>query len=406
MAKGVQDTARDLFSKAVENIGTGGRGRNRGRDLVSRTIENLASNGNNRGRGSSGGLSGMRGMAAGAGVAALVPVAMKAARGGGLKSLASSPGKAVGGITSQLGDKVGGGIGDKVSEKVDEAGGASGILKDTVKDALPFGSGSGGGSKGGAPGVGKGRRMPVQQSVEIGAPTETVYNQWTQFEDWPNFMHRVTRVTQEDECTVSFATKIWGKTKEFTAKIDTQRPDERIKWRVSQGLTHQGVVTFHELGPNLTRVLLSMDVEPGGMLEKAARGMRHVKRAARADLHRFKAFVEMNEQETGAWRGLIEDGELVEEHDPEYDEDREYADIEAVTAHGDDDSEEDEDSDEGDEDQEEPEAVAEEEQGEDDEEEGEPAPRRRASSQGSSSRGRGSRSSSDARSRAQNSQSS
>ena len=129
------------------------------------------------------------------------------------------------------------------------------------------------------PGVGKGRRMPVQQSVDVAVPIETAYNQWTQFEDWPNFMHRVTRVTQEDDCTVSFATKIWGKTKEFSAKIDTQRPEERIKWRVSQGLTHTGVVTFHELAPRLTRIELTMDVDPGSLIEKAARGMRHIKRA-------------------------------------------------------------------------------------------------------------------------------
>ena len=188
------------------------------------------------------------------------------------------------------------------------------------------------GKNGGAPGVGQGRRMPVQQSVDIGAPIETVYNQWTQFEDWPSFMHRVTRVTQEDDCTVSFATKIWAKTKEFTANIETQRPNERIKWSVSQGLTHTGVVTFHELAPNLTRVMLTFDVQPGSLIEKAARGMRHVKRAARADLHRFKAFIEIAEIETGAWRGTIEDGELVEEHDPSYDEQREYGDIQDLGA--------------------------------------------------------------------------
>lgn len=198
-------------------------------------------------------------------------------------------------------------------------------------------------NKGGTPGVGKGRRMPVQQSVDIGAPIETVYNQWTQFEDWPSFMHRVTRVTQEDDCTVSFATKIWAKTKEFTANIETQRPNERIKWSVSQGMTHTGVVTFHELAPNLTRVLLSFDVEPGSLIEKAARGMRHVKRAARADLHRFKALIEMAGLETGAWRGSIEDGEVVEEHDPSYNEQREYADVENLVEASD---EEDEDEDE------------------------------------------------------------
>lgn len=197
------------------------------------------------------------------------------------------------------------------------------------------------GNKGGAQGVGKGRRMPVQQSVDIGAPIETVYNQWTQFEDWPSFMHRVTRVTQEDDCTVSFATKIWAKTKEFTANIETQRPNERIKWSVSQGMTHTGVVTFHELAPNLTRVLLSFDVEPGSLIEKAARGMRHVKRAARADLHRFKALIEMAGLETGAWRGKIEDGEVVEEHDPSYDEGREYANVENLVDGADEDEDED-----------------------------------------------------------------
>src|SRR2546421_273500 len=178
------------------------------------------------------------------------------------------------------------------------------------------------GVEGGAEGVGKGRRMPVQQIVDIGIPVETVYNQFTQFEDWPQFMHRVKRATQDDDCTVSFAVKIWGKTKEFTAKIDTQRPDQRIKWKSSQGMTHTGVVTFHELGPNLTRVILNFDVDPGGLVEKFARGARHVKRATRADLHRFVAFIETAEHETGAWRGVIEDGELVEEHDPSYDEQR------------------------------------------------------------------------------------
>jgi uncharacterized membrane protein len=286
----------------------------------------------------------MKGLAAGAGAAALVPLALKnlpnIGKALGIEGL--EPGKVLQGLTSNVGDSVGSGLGDKVSDKVDEEGGAAGILGDTVKEALPFGGG-GGGSKGGVEGVGKGRRMPVQQSVDIGVPIESVYNQWTQFEDWPTFMHRVTRVTQEDDCTVSFATKIWGKTKDFTAKIETQRPNERIMWKVSQGMTHTGVVTFHELGPNLTRVMLSFDVQPGSLIEKAARGMRHVKRAARADLHRFKALIETAEQETGAWRGVIEEGELVEEHDPSYDEDREYGDIDDLVQDSDEDEDEDED---------------------------------------------------------------
>ena len=103
---------------------------------------------------------------------------------------------------------------------------------------------------------------------------------------------------------------------------------------MSQGITHTGVVTFHELAPRLTRIELNLDVDPGSLIEKAARGMRHVKRAVRADLHRFKAFIEMQELETGAWRGMIEDGEVVEEHDDSYDEERDYSDIEDLKDDG------------------------------------------------------------------------
>jgi uncharacterized membrane protein len=221
---------------------------------------------------------------------------------------------------------------------------------------------------GGPQATGKGRRMPVQQAVDVGVPLETAYNQFTQFEDWPEFMHRVTRVTQEDECTVKFATKIWGKTKEFEAKVETQRPDERIKWKVAQGITHAGVVTFHELAPNLTRIEVTLDVQPGSLIEKAARGMRHVKRAVRADLHRYKAFIEMQELETGAWRGVIEDGEVVEPHDESYDEEREYSDVEDLRDEAEGSGEEEDEQGEPEE-QEEEQPVAESDEGEDEEDE-------------------------------------
>jgi uncharacterized membrane protein len=277
----------------------------------------------------------VRRVATGLGAAALAPVALKglgrlAKEAGmdGVQELVKSPGKTVQGLGGNLGKTVGSNLAGGLSDKVDEAGGPGGLLSDTIKDALPFGSS--GGNSGGGLGVGKGRRMPVQQSIEIGAPLETVYNQWTQFETWPEFMHRVVRVTQEDECTVTFEVKIWTRTREFTAEIETQRPDDVVQWKVSQGITHAGVVSFHELAPNLTRVLLSIDVQPGGLIEKMARGMRHVKRAVRGDLHRFKAFIEMSQVETGAWRGVIEEGELVEAHDPKYDQKRDYADVDDV----------------------------------------------------------------------------
>ena len=329
MAKDLSDAVRDALGhamkEAVKNVGDMSPAKSK-----------------------SGPFSGARGLAAGAGLAAAAPLAKKGVdklrANGGLPT--PSPTRAAGKLASKAGERVGSNLKDTVSEKVDQAGGVGGIAKEAAGGLLP-GSGDGGGGKGGMPGVGKGRRMPVQQAVDVAVPLETAYNQFTQFEDWPEFMHRVTRVSQEDDCTLSFATKIWGKTKEFNADIETQRPDERIKWKVSQGITHTGVVTFHELAPRLTRIEVTLDVDPGSLIEKAARGMRHVKRAVRADLHRYKAFIEMQELETGAWRGVIEDGELVEEHDDSYDEERDYSDIEDLKQEAEEDGGDEDQDDEG-----------------------------------------------------------
>jgi uncharacterized membrane protein len=301
--------------------------------MARETVQTVSSNGHGpRIRGSDGALSGGRGVAAGAALAAATPLiargAGKVIRGAVSKRLTPS-GNGGGGLTDKLSDSVGKGVKDTVGKKIDEAGGASGAAKEAGKSMLP-GGGGGGKSKKGTPGVGKGRRMPVQQSVDIGVPLSTAYNQWTQFEEWPRFMHRLDQATQEDDCDVSFKTKVWGVSKEFEAQIVEQRPDERIMWTVKKGVTHTGVVTFHELADRLTRVQVTLDVEPGSLLEKAARGMRHVKRAVRADLARFKAFIEMQEVETGAWRGVIHDGELVKEHPASYDRGREYADFDDI----------------------------------------------------------------------------
>jgi uncharacterized membrane protein len=300
----------------------------------------------------SGPLSGAKGIAAGMGLAAAAPLAKKgvdAVRKNGKPS--GKPGGFAAKAASMAGDRVGGKLKDAVSEKVDEAGGAGGLVKEAAGGLLPFGGGGDDSKgKGGTPGVGKGRRMPIQQSVDVAVPIETAYNQWTQFEEWSQFMHRITNVSQDDECTVKFSSKIWTRKREFEAKIITQRPDDRVKWRVAQGITHTGVVSFHEIAPRLTRMELTMDVDPGSLIEKIARGARHIKRAARADLHRYKAFIEMLEHETGAWRGVIEDGELIEDHDPAYDENKDYADVEDLydEAEISRDEDEDEDEDEGD----------------------------------------------------------
>ncbi|SRR5687768_4723130 len=162
-----------------------------------------------------------------------------------------------------------------------------------------------------APGHGEGRRMPIQQAVDVAVPVKAAYNQWTQFEEWPRFMHRVESVEQVDDSNVAFNTKVWGFKKRFEAEIVEQRPDERVEWNAQEGVAHTGVVTFHKLAPRLTRIEVSLDLDPDSFLEKAGRGMRFTKRAVRADLHRFKAFVEMNEDEVdNGWRGTIEEGDV------------------------------------------------------------------------------------------------
>lgn len=220
---------------------------------------------------------------------------------------------------SKLGKGKVGEVGEDVKSKVSEKGKdlAGEVADEKLKPSLPGGLGSlFGGSDddsdddeaGSA--HGSGRRMPIQQSVDVAAPIKEVYNLWTQFEEWPKFMHRVESAQQVDDCTVAIATKVWGINKRFEAKVTEQRPDERIEWEVEEGLSHTGVVTFHKLAPRLTRIEVSLDVQPESLLEKAGRGMRFAKRAVRGDLHRFKAYVEMEEQAEGGWRGTIEEGEV------------------------------------------------------------------------------------------------
>jgi uncharacterized membrane protein len=233
------------------------------------------------------------------------------------QGIAKLKGGAGNGKAADLGKRVK----DKATDKAKDVAGE--VADDKLKPSMPKGLGgmlSGFGSSGGdedsgeqgdGPAHGSGRRMPIQQSVDVAVPVKVAYNLWTQFEEWPTFMHRVDSADQVDDATVEISTKVWGITKRFKAEIVEQRPDERIEWNVEEGLLHRGVVTFHELAPRLTRIEVSLDVEPESLLEKAGRGMRFAKRAVRGDLHRFKAYAEVAEEaEEGGWRGTIEDGDV------------------------------------------------------------------------------------------------
>jgi uncharacterized membrane protein len=241
----------------------------------------------------SGPLSGAKGIAASVALAALVPVAGR-------------------GVARVAGPKLSH-LGEGLRAKVDD------VTPDAVGDLLPDmpdiggaldGDGDQDGEGSSAPGHGSGRRMPVQQSVDVAVPIEEAYNHWTQFEDWPAFMHRLESVEQLDDASVAFQSKFWGIRRRFEAQIIEQKPDQKIEWDVNEGIAHTGVVTFHRLSDRLTRIDLTLDIEPHGLVEKAGRGWRFAKRGIRGDLHRFKAHVELSDGPAKGWRGTIKDGNV------------------------------------------------------------------------------------------------
>ncbi|MEI5528176.1 SRPBCC family protein [Streptomyces brasiliscabiei] len=146
----------------------------------------------------------------------------------------------------------------------------------------------------------------VKEAVDVEVPVHTAYNQWTQFEEFPNFMEGVEEVRQLDERHNHWTTSIGGVRREFDTEIVDQLADDRITWRAVDGDTRQrGSVRFERLGDTRTRVELTMDVEPTGMAEKGADMLGMIDRRVKGDLRRFKEYIEGRGGETGAWRGRI-----------------------------------------------------------------------------------------------------
>ena len=142
--------------------------------------------------------------------------------------------------------------------------------------------------------------------IDIDLPVTTVYNQWTQFEDFPLFMKHVVDVRQLDDRTLAWKAKIAGITREWKAEITEQSPDQRIAWAALDGTGNAGVVTFHSLGDTTTRVVLQLEVDPDGFLESVADWGGFIKDRTGKDMERFKDFVEARGRATGAWRGEVE----------------------------------------------------------------------------------------------------
>lgn len=162
--------------------------------------------------------------------------------------------------------------------------GGKGLAGKALAKAMP----GGGGAK-------KTRRLPIQRWTDVAVPVETAYEAWTKFNEYPKFMHRVLNVREKQGNKISWQEKIWFSSRQWEGEITERRKNDRIAWKTTSGMSHRGVVTFHKLDSNLTRVMVDMDFEPNGMIEKMASGLRFVKRAVQADLARFKAYVEMED---------------------------------------------------------------------------------------------------------------
>jgi len=145
----------------------------------------------------------------------------------------------------------------------------------------------------------------IERSIEIEVPVRTAYNQWTQFEEFPRFMEGVESVRQSDDRHLHWVAEIGGVRREWDAEITEQHPDERVAWRATTGTKNAGVVTFHRLDTNRTKVMLQLEVDPEGFVEQAGDRLGFVSRRAASDLERFKEYIEARGQETGAWRGDV-----------------------------------------------------------------------------------------------------
>ena len=151
----------------------------------------------------------------------------------------------------------------------------------------------------------------VVKSIQVDVPVSAAYNQWTQFEDFPQFMGGVSQVTQVTDTTLHWVAQIAGIRREWDAVILQQVPDERVAWAATEGATNAGAVSFAPAGTTSTWVTLELEYEPEGAVESAGDALGLVERQVESDLERFKTFIESRGGETGAWRGAVNEDQPV-----------------------------------------------------------------------------------------------
>ncbi|CAM5680918.1 MULTISPECIES: SRPBCC family protein [Streptomyces] len=184
-------------------------------------------------------------------------------------------------------------------------------LKDTVKDKVKglFG-------KGRKSGGGKSKSVTIVEDIDVGVPVREAYDQWSQFQEFSSFAKGVVSVEKADDTTSNWKVKVAKSTRSWKANVTEQVPDERITWTTEGAKgTVKGVVTFHAITDDLTRVLLVLEYFPKGLFEKTGNIWRAQGRRARLDLKLYRKFIMMRGEATDSWRGEIRDGEVVVGHD-------------------------------------------------------------------------------------------
>ena len=145
----------------------------------------------------------------------------------------------------------------------------------------------------------------AETNIDVASDITTVYNQWTQFEDFPLFMEGVDEVTQLDDRHLHWKVSIAGVHREFDATITEQIPEVRVAWKADGEVRHAGVVDFHRIEDRRTGVSLQLDMDPQGLVEHLGDALNVVERRAKGDLKRFRLLVEKNQEATGSWRGEV-----------------------------------------------------------------------------------------------------
>jgi uncharacterized membrane protein len=146
----------------------------------------------------------------------------------------------------------------------------------------------------------------ITESIDVGVDVTTAYDQWTQFESFPQFMEGVDEVRQIDDTHLHWVTSVGPVTREFDATVTEQHPDERVAWKSDSGPEHAGVVTFHRLDDQKAKVTVQMDIDPEGFVENVGDKAGILDQRVKGDLKRFKDFIESRGAETGAWRGDVD----------------------------------------------------------------------------------------------------